>query len=965
MRSRKQKLAVFLSALLALQSQPFYAVQAAPGETAAVPKKITVQKATSQNAARTVTAQKSAADEVDEDGLLMDGEILEDATGSDAVLIEEVTPQKKSAKNVIAEISYNLGDSEVTVVDYDDTVSAEDMDELHFDEDKSFEITIPESNPFFPYEVQFATEDEVTEEWFMTPDDTVTVDGYTFSVSVEEDADGDPVYSSVTLSAGGKDITVYPEQKSFTDNASELEKANSLLPLEERTLSAIDMTELNPLELSYVKVSTIFRGEKVSGSQVAWRPLHEERAFKVSSIGDHVDLSYGCEDGETNWEMIVGDADQLNGDNIRYIVSIYVTPAEDFLVPELVSLTDAANRSYTMTEYRYMSYMDHETSETEHQVYGDATGSAAYDENEKVGIRLYLDDELYEDSQKMRDHIRVFGGRHEELSEALAAEDITDQIWKKISTDTPAGYSLRTSEESSGAYCYGTVTLVLYDDAGTAVSCMPVSLSFDIALHGAVTFRDMKDDTGRSVYYYTRRNDDGLKSDITIYVNKDHSVSGKYYLSLYYMDKEQQFSGEPVTAAYVGSYDSIAAAKAAGAKDIHTELFTGSGYQADYSKGVTFTIFVGDDGDGQEVFIFKAITEEYTESTNLRPDTAVRFRALKNTDGTTIESYYVEGNVKDSYGVFNYITFLAGDGTDLSAICPVFETVQGVTLYATGSKTAEVSGVSVHDFSSGAVQYTASSEDGQFSENYWVRVIKASTDNLIYLNSLNDPESETTVENGVIHTTREVILDSYHDYVHDIVLVNMNTSAMEKISVSLDSDVLELDDYWTLKGNQDLSGFTTLDTSGTNYGELSNLALLRLRRKDDVKNGAEISGTLTIKAGGKDLAVITLTGIVGSSAFLTDEIPDAVQYVPYGTMLQSTNKYKQNKPAFELRDGELPEGMEIRPNGEIYGVPKETGTFEFRVRMTNSFPYSSSTTRSFTLNVVENTDSNVDGSTDS
>lgn len=144
-------------------------------------------------------------------------------------------------------------------------------------------------------------------------------------------------------------------------------------------------------------------------------------------------------------------------------------------------------------------------------------------------------------------------------------------------------------------------------------------------------------------------------------------------------------------------------------------------------------------------------------------------------------------------------------------------------------------------------------------------------------------------------------------------------------------------------------------------GELPNLAKVRLRKKAGVKDGTDISGTLTIKSGENALMVLALTGVVGDPCITTEDIPDAVKYVPYGTVIQNSNKYSWIQPSYEL-SGNLPEGMELRPNGELYGVPQETGSFEFEVKVSfkstvgRSFPTQTAT---FTLTVEENTDENV------
>ena len=64
---------------------------------------------------------------------------------------------------------------------------------------------------------------------------------------------------------------------------------------------------------------------------------------------------------------------------------------------------------------------------------------------------------------------------------------------------------------------------------------------------------------------------------------------------------------------------------------------------------------------------------------------------------------------------------------------------------------------------------------------------------------------------------------------------------------------------------------------GSSYGELSNMAKLRLVLKDGVDDGREINGTPTLVSGDEVLMVLTLTGIAGDPGILTKEIPDAVK----------------------------------------------------------------------------------------
>ena len=138
-----------------------------------------------------------------------------------------------------------------------------------------------------------------------------------------------------------------------------------------------------------------------------------------------------------------------------------------------------------------------------------------------------------------------------------------------------------------------------------------------------------------------------------------------------------------------------------------------------------------------------------------------------------------------------------------------------------------------------------------------------------------------------------------------------------------------------------------------------------MKAKDGVEAGTEVSGTLTIKSGDKTLIVLKLTGIVGDPVITTTDIPEAIKYVPYGTMIQNNNKYSWNKVEYQLVYGELPEGMELKANGEIYGVPQETGEYTFMVRMKNGSQLNrSSCSKMYTLTVLENTNENVENATD-
>ena len=439
-----------------------------------------------------------------------------------------------------------------------------------------------------------------------------------------------------------------------------------------------------------------------------------------------------------------------------------------------------------------------------------------------------------------------------------------------------------------------------------------------------------------------------------------YAVDDEYRLVMHYV-KAEEASTSKVLGAYVGKYKTLEDAQKAGASDISKALFDHSvGYAADFSKGIYLSVFVGEDDEVTPRLFGWHITTKF--EIDLSNSTLVWFDGLLDSAGNRVTSEVLKTN-NDDYADYNYITILVDADTDLTKLAPVFSTGKGIKLY---TDKEEISGVSLHDFSKGPVHYTASAENSKNSKNYWLNIIKVKQgESWLYMNSLTDENAGTKEENGVVYTTREVMLNGIHDYEHRILLANMGTEDLTKLSVeaagsSFDSGDVVLDDYWTLKGKHDLSGF-----QGFGSKEDMNLAKIKLEvGTESEANGADLDGTLTIKENGKTIMVITLTGVIGDPGIVTKEIPDAVKYVHYGSMIQNSNKYDFNTVSYKIKNGKLPSGMELKPNGELYGVPLETGEFTFTVQMSNSYRGFRTSSREFTLKVADNTDANVDSAVD-
>ena len=869
----------------------------------------------------------------------------------------DVDEEERIIPDRAAEVKFNTGNYEFSIVDY--AVTEDIIGDGAFDENGNFTINIPEANPFFPYEVQFNCNGEVITEWFMTPDDSVEIGGHTFYVSAYMDG---TAVTQLTLNVAGKDIVVYPERKEFTNAGGGVMEA-SLLPLTEMRLSTVDLTGYTPAELTQVSVSSVLGNNISNGQDVVWGLRGDNGEYTISSYGDKVDLSVNTYYGSTNyWEMIVGSADQLDASNIRYYVPIRVTPSQNWLTFEAYLQDSNGNRKKLNVSEN--CYQDYDKDDRDCRVTANIP-NLANGINGRIFFSMDINDEVYVDPQFSS--FKVFQGKYSSIAEIGSARDITSAICNKDMSQKDAGIPFA----SNVSHTSQSMTIVTYDAAGNATGCLPFSLRLGFG-GMIVSVAGIYKGTGsqqKNVQASNRQIISGEFRTCEMNLYKGEPANGQYYV------RTTLYSGgtninDKITAVYTGHHASIAAAQSANAVEIKDKLFGSEGYLADYSNGVNVTVFVGADGDpNQEVqkYCFKTYESDIerpaqTTPSNLNSGTEVDFTGLKSADGTALPVYITEME-HDSYGEYNFITMLVDSSVDLTqGLAPVFDfswSSEGAKLYAQGSSTAEVSGESKHVFGEEPLQYTCSSQDGKNSRNYWLKVMKAEAGNKLYINSLEDAASNTREENGVIYSTREVMLDGYHDYIHDILVLNKGMESIPKLSVELNSDVLEMDEYWTLKGVHDLAGFLAIQQNT----ELSNQAKIRLKAKEGV-DAKEVSGTLTIKSNGTPVAVLNLTGIIGDPSITTESIPTAVKYVPYGTMIQNNNKYSWNTVSYNLYSGKLPKGMEIMPNGELYGVPQETGNFSFTVRMQNSSYEFESCMESFTLEVMENTDANVDNATD-
>ena len=868
-----------------------------------------------------------------------DAKEKEEQTGTQT---ETKTKTEVNATETAEQIIYNTGSFNVHVVSEEDFEN--DLGDACFEEDGSYTINIPEENPFFPYEVQFTYDGKTENEWFMNPEDSIEIDGHTFYVSASFDG---TAVTQLTMDVGGQEVVVYPKEKEFTDGDGVA--LMSLLPLEERNLS-LDLSGFTPIELACVKPATVFKGENQIGTEteILWKPRDSRDNYESDpdSVGVvAMDLAFNTSGAtSTSWEMIVGNPDQLDASNIRYYVDIAVTDTENWLIPTVtIHNDDGTTKNVTVTDAYYSDYAFsrrmHVDVPTE-EVKG----------NTEMTVSLKINSDLFERSviSKIETH---------SLSSEVSPEAVKkDDGWYLEIT----GERSRISHSVFRMNGYDKNDQVLGD-------------AFDFKLYLSSEsdhiYTSLYDKTGNSISYSTSWEEDEedpwMEEKLVYNLGASYADNDTYRLVLTF-EKAVATSENQIIGAFIGRYESIDAAKAAGAVDVKESLFNQTqGYEADFSKGVYVSVFSGKADDDSRK-LKRYVWHIYTRSEAfLDNSTAVSFYGINDAQGNYVACKVLNpsyGDYKDDYADFSYITILVGEDTDLTSLAPVFTMQNGMKLY---TNKEEISGQSLHDFSNGPVHYTASAENSKNAKNYWLQIIKPKQgESWLYMNSLADESSDTREENGVVYTTREAMLNSIHDYEHRIILANMGTKALSKLSVEaegalFDSWVVTLDNYWTLKGEHDLSGY-----QGLGYDELANLAKLKLVYDGDEINGQDLTGTLTIKEAGKPIMVINLTGVVGDPGIVTTEIPDAVKYVHYGSMIQNSNKYDFNTVSYKITDGKLPSGMELKPNGELYGVPLETGEFTFTVQMKNSYSEFANVTKEFTLKVVDNTDANVDSAVD-
>ncbi len=293
--------------------------------------------------------------------------------------------------------------------------------------------------------------------------------------------------------------------------------------------------------------------------------------------------------------------------------------------------------------------------------------------------------------------------------------------------------------------------------------------------------------------------------------------------------------------------------------------------------------------------------------------------------------------------------FIKDENVNLASLVPEFEKAAQARIYVQGVE--QESGITAQDFTQGTISYMASALGAQ--KDYQVTFARKEAGASLFVNG---PD------------TREIFLTDYFGNRHDILVANLGDAQLTGIKAELlDAVHIKLDDSQMISSTLDPFSQVPIAADTPTSG-MDNIGRVGL-----VPDGeGEISGVLKITADGQAPVYITLTGysdnprIITTTQDLNMEDVVRVKYVPYSYTVETNNAYDWNQVTFTVESGQLARGLQMYPaTGEIYGVPLETGEFPITVKATYSRPEFLPSYADLTLIVKDNTDGNVEVSTDS
>lgn len=680
----------------------------------------------------------------------------------------------------------------------------------------------------------------------------------------------------------------------------------------------------------------------------------------IDLSSDDVYSSYYNYNNDSYLHLIVGGKDQFDENSKRYLIYVELPGIQNYLDYTVRTMEDQEleiDSKYYYNEYRHNGKVE---------CWITVKRTAWAEDNAKLGIQLSAD------RIKKGETLAVYEGYHETVAEAEAA--------KRVMQDG----SLVTVDVSK----YDNMpefTLVVRGRDGEILQVRP--LRFEIyetskGISGVELYKIENNKYISAGYDSSWVTDENNNRIYTVRLDKGNSINEKYCLQIRYYDNNTTGT-DKLSAVFEGLFKTQNDAENAGKVSIISKLYGGNSPEMFSFKDKREYTAIDPEGD---VYQFAVVVEEtpaneetMEKPTPLSQDTYFRIEGINKEENGGAYQSRIMPYVHDSYYYNGYqaVFVLDGEGNPVAEkteIYPTFYTGSKVSVYAgshseKGDQIAgekQTSGKSKQIFKNGeSIPYSAGAENGVNLKNYWVTFLTQTEKAKLFINGVTNADPSHRDKDG--NPVREIILDSTRNYQHDIFVANLGAEAMNDLKVTLrDAEYIQLDEYWTVDGTKGLNPFTTVtQEESTMAGVLDNVAKVRLLPVRDangeIKNGV-IKGTLEITGGGETYT-IKLTGRSGAFAITTDTLLEGVKYVPYSSVIQTNNMYSDNTVTFTLKAGSvLPQGVELKPNGELYGVPKVWSRNPWTITVAASSEDDEGTHKSektFQLTIKENTNENV------
>ena len=540
----------------------------------------------------------------------------------------------------------------------------------------------------------------------------------------------------------------------------------SMLPLKE-IHKELDLTGYLPHELEAFPVAKLVELLGMEKTPAVWAKYDYLDANKqrwvsttdgFTAFDGSGTINLNANEDSFQLEVIAGTADQLALDNVRYVVTVKITPMAKFFVPTI----------YTENREKVTIY-ENEPPVTYYRGY------------HYVYIRHFIDGTLFPDTSNVSDAEAiyylgltlnsVFQGVHVKAIDESSGNDVTSELFDNTDMSVSGGMKRNWVMR-------GDITFTLWRDGESEAS------EFVIAFDPYPDRRSLRSediyveqDGYRESAWWTRNSyvaavTDGVADDENIHVphigfcymlKPGLDANGTYYVNLQLdvpgNDKDDNGLAY-VKKAVEGFYLSEATIPAS-VPDIKEQLFSdpqNGGYAADFSKDeVKFTVV---DTDGK-LYYYGIKTESYSAG----QDYPAEYTSLDVYGARKAE---VPGNVYSAYSAFpvtaaddsyynnGYQTVFLLDGTydeetdqqryfplTADSIRPEFYASRRTTVYAStdgGSGVKQISGQTKIPFTSGkAVQYSVAAENGQTVANYWVTFLtQQSGGPKLFVNATNE-----------------------------------------------------------------------------------------------------------------------------------------------------------------------------------------------------------------------------------